>query len=94
MMEHTAGKSQDKIEENPLLFDSIMFRLVQIAENSEKLTTTFRDENKGLPWKSIKGLRNHIVHDYGIIDLGIIYDTVIHSIPELYRALKQLVNLK
>lgn len=72
MMEHTEGKSQDEIEEGPLLLDSIMFRLVQIAENNEKPTAAFRDENKELPWKFIKGLRNRIVHDYGIIDLGII----------------------
>ncbi len=91
MIEHTSGITQEKMEEDPLLIDSIMFRLIQIAENSEKLTAALKEEHKDLPWKSIKGLRNRIVHDYGIIDLGIIYDTVINSIPKLYRALKELI---
>ena len=47
--------------------------------------------DKELPWRSIKGMRNRIVHDYGFIDMQIIYDTVTKSIPELYNALKSLI---
>ena len=43
-----------------------MFRLVQIAENSDKLTLTFKNNNASLPWREIKGMRNRIVHDYGV----------------------------
>jgi len=91
MIEHTKGKSANEIEENPLLMDSIMFRLVQIAENGEKLTTTFKNEHPEIKWKAIKGMRNRIVHDYGFIDMTIVYDTISNSIPELYEQLKGLV---
>ena len=91
MIEHTKGKSANEIEENPLLMDSIMFRLVQIAENGEKLTTTFKNEHPEIMWKAIKGMRNRIVHDYGFIDMTIVYDTISNSIPELYEQLKGLV---
>ena len=91
MIEHTKGKTSDQIESNPLLMDSIMFRLVQIAENGEKLTDDFKKEHSEIKWKAIKGMRNRIVHDYGFIDMTIVYDTVVNSIPELY---KMLVNLK
>lgn len=62
-----------------------MFRLIQIAESNEKLTPEFREKHNEVSWKSIKGLRNKIVHDYGVVDMKIIYDTVINSIPELYE---------
>ena len=91
MIEHTKDKSADEIEANPLLMDSIMFRLVQIAENGEKLTSDFKENHKEIQWKAIKGMRNRIVHDYGFIDLTIVYDTVANSIPELYKQLKTLV---
>ena len=90
MIEHTKGKTSDEIEANPLLMDSIMFRLVQIAENGEKLTNTFKELHKGIKWKAIKGMRNRIVHDYGFIDMTIIYDTITNSIPELYAQIKDL----
>ena len=92
MIEHTKGKTSDEIEANPLLMDSIMFRLVQIAENGEKLTNTFKELHKEIKWKAIKGMRNRIVHDYGFIDMTIVYDTITNSIPELYEQLKDLVQ--
>ena len=88
MLEHTKGKSQKEIQANPLLVDSIMFRIVQITENASKLTDDFKEQNKNIPWRAIKGMRNRIVHDYGEINLDIVYDTIVNSIPELYKALK------
>ena len=35
---HTKGKSYKEVEADLVLIDSTMFRLVQIAENSDKLT--------------------------------------------------------
>ena len=35
---HTESLSKLKLEEDEILVDSIMFRLIQVAENSEKLT--------------------------------------------------------
>ena len=90
MIEHTKGKSRDEIEYDPLLMDSIMFRLIQIAENNEKLTTEFKSKHRDVPWKAIKGMRNKIVHDYGFIDITIVYDTITNSIPALYEKLKQI----
>ncbi len=91
MIEHTKEKTSEKIENDPLLMDSIMFRLVQIAENGEKLTSAFKEEHKEIKWKAIKGMRNRIVHDYGFIDMIIVYDTVTNSIPELCKQLKDLI---
>lgn len=91
MIEHTKGKTQDEIEKDPLLLDSIMFRLIQISENNDKLTPAFKENHKELSWRAIKGMRNRIVHDYGFVDLQIVYDTVVNSVPELYNTLKKLV---
>lgn len=90
MIKHTEGITQNEMEENPLLLDSIMFRLVQVSENSDRLTTEFRQEYKKVPWKAIKGMRNRIVHDYGVVDLSIVYDTVVNGIPEMYKILSKV----
>ncbi len=88
---HTKGKSKKQIESDELLIDSIMFRLVQISENSDKLTEIFKTAYPTLPWKDIKGMRNRIVHDYGFIDMTIIYDTITVDIPKMYELLKELI---
>ncbi|MBP5466199.1 MAG: DUF86 domain-containing protein [Clostridia bacterium] len=91
MIEHTKGKTKEDIEKDPLLLDSVMFRFIQIAENNEKLSTEFKMRYKDIPWKAIKGMRNKIVHDYGVVDVSIIYDTITVSVPDLYGKLKKIL---
>lgn len=88
---HTSGKSKEEFESNELLIDSVMFRLIQIAENNSKLSEQFKSEHKNVPWLAIRGMRNRIVHDYGVVDLSVIYDTVIYDIPEMYKLLSAIL---
>lgn len=90
VIEHTQYKTQQEIECDELLLDSILFRVIQISENSMKLKEDFQKQHSFIPWKAIRGMRNMIVHDYGAVDLSIVYDTVKHSIPELYKILLQI----
>ena len=90
MIAHTQGKTKEEIEADELLIDSIMFRIIQIAENNSRLTDQFKAEHSEVPWIAIKGMRNKIVHDYGYVDLTIVYDTVIHGIPDMYEKLKSI----
>ena len=90
VIDHTQVKTQQQIEGDDLLVDSIMFRVIQIAENSMKLDEEFQKKNSHIPWRAIRGMRNMIVHNYGAVDLAIVYDTVANSIPELYRMLSSV----
>ena len=65
-----------------------MFRLIQISENSDRLTNDFKASHNGIPWRAIKGLRNRLVHEYGNVDLSIVYETVITDIPQLLGQMK------
>ena len=87
IVEHTKGKTKEEIENNELLVDSIMFRIIQIAENNSRLSEDFKNEYSEIPWLAIKGMRNKIVHDYGVVNMVIVYDTVTRWIPQMYEAL-------
>lgn len=90
IIEHTKGKTQDEIESNDLLVDSILFRIIQIAENNSSLSEEFKKKNSEIPWVAIKGMRNRIVHDYGVLNMAIVYDTVTRWIPEMYEKLVKI----
>ena len=91
LMSKTAGKTLAELEADEVLCDSVLFRLIQISENSAKVTQEYKDIHKELPWYQIKGLRNKIVHDYGSVELDIVYDTITKDIPELCDMLENLV---
>lgn len=80
---HTGEITLDAFEKNEVLVDSVMFRMIQISENSAKLTDEFKSMYANIPWRAIKGLRNRIVHEYGNVDLSVVYDTVKKDIPVL-----------
>lgn len=89
---HTAGLTQAELGANEVLMDSVMFRLIQISENSDKLSIDFKSFHSNIPWRAIKGLRNRIVHEYGNVDLSVVYDTVKNDIPLLLEELLELTN--
>lgn len=91
IINHTNGLSRAQLEENEVLLDSVMFRLIQVSENSDKLTADFKSCYASIPWRAIKGLRNRIVHEYGNVDLSVVYDTVREDIPRLLRDLKEIL---
>lgn len=92
ILEHTKGLTQQELEENEILVDSVMFRLIQVSENSDKLTAEFKTFYSTIPWRAMKGMRNKIVHEYGNVDLAVVYDTIKNDIPELLQLLRELVE--
>ncbi len=90
ILAHTGGISLEAFSADEVLLDSVMFRLIQISENSDKLTEEFKTQNRFVPWRAIKGMRNRIVHDYGAVDVSVIYDTVKADLPELLKLLKEI----
>ena len=46
-----------------------------------------RFNEKHSPWNAIYGLRNRIVHDYGSVDLNVVFSTLKNDIPDLLELL-------
>lgn len=91
ILEHTDSLTQQELESNEILVDSVMFRLIQISENSDKLTDMFKQQYPAIPWRAVKGMRNRIVHEYGNVDLAVVYDTVRNDIPNLIKELEKIL---
>ncbi|MBO5069443.1 MAG: DUF86 domain-containing protein, partial [Roseburia sp.] len=73
----------EELNENEILLDSMMFRMVQLSENAKKLTDHYKQNHNNIPWNAMYGLRNRIVHDYGNVDLSVVFETLKNDIPEL-----------
>ena len=51
----------------------------------ESMHEEYKLKNSMIPWQEMYGLRNRIVHDYGNIDMKVIYDTLSVDIPDLLK---------
>ena len=87
IVEHMKDVDLQGLNENEVLLDSMMFRMIQISENCKKLTDDYKASRPEVPWSAMSGMRNRIVHDYGSVDLEIIYDTLKDDVPILLRTI-------
>lgn len=77
-----------ELSANEVLLDSMLFRMIQISENAKKLSNDYKRVHVNIPWSALSGLRNRIVHDYGNVDLNIVYHTLKNDIPELLKLIQ------
>ena len=89
IISHMKEVDLQELSNNEVLLDSMLFRMIQISENAKKLSAEYKEAASELPWDELTGLRNRIVHDYGNVDLNIVFETLKHDIPQL---LDQLIK--
>ena len=63
--------------------NAICMCILQIGELIGKLSDEFRQAHTEIPWRSIRGMRNFVAHEYGSLDLEVVWFTATKSVPEL-----------
>lgn len=76
-------KTYNDFMSNNIMVDAVMFRLIQLVENIKNIDSNYKESYKEIPWGSIIGFRNGIVHEYGSTDYTIVYEIVTKNIYEL-----------
>jgi uncharacterized protein with HEPN domain len=88
IMSYTAQCSKDEFVENVQLQDSVIRRLLVIAEAARRVSESTRRTLLNISWQEINGMRNRLVHEYDDINLNILWDTIQTEIPTLIEELK------
>ena len=67
----------------------VVGQIGELANNISEETRTIHDD---IPWRSIRGMRNKIVHDYDNVDMAVLWGTISKSLPELIKQLNDLLQ--
>ena len=67
--------------------------ILQIGELVGRLTDEFKVSNADIPWHRIRGMRNYVAHEYGSIDLDVVWFVATDSIIALRRFCDDYLNL-
>jgi uncharacterized protein with HEPN domain len=62
-----------------------------IGEATKRLPEDVQDREPGIPWKSIAGMRDVVIHDYFEIDDEIVWNVVERELPRLREAIERLM---
>jgi uncharacterized protein with HEPN domain len=91
VMNYVAGRSQDELTTDLQLQDAIIRRLLIIGEASKRVSEKTQQTLTKIPWAAISGMRNRLVHEYDEIDLDVVWDTAVNSLPILILELEKVV---
>jgi len=83
--------TKEDLSKNKLKQYAIIRAIEIIGEAAKNLSTKFKEENSGIPWREIAGARDRIIHHYFGADLDIIWEIIKRDIPELK---KKMVKIK
>jgi uncharacterized protein with HEPN domain len=66
------GSSYEIFCDNNIYKNAVSMCILQIGELSGSLSDKFKDKYKGIPWRSVKGMRNVMAHKYGSISASVV----------------------
>ncbi|WP_425299387.1 DUF86 domain-containing protein [Nocardioides panacisoli] len=77
----------DSAELGPMAYDAMLRNLAVIGEAVKALPDDFKHERASIPWTSIAGLRNVVVHEYFRVNPELVRDIVDNQLAALLTEL-------
>lgn len=86
-----AGKARVDLDTDRLLTLALLKSLEMIGEAASRVSEEVRTRHDGIPWVRIVGMRNRLIHAYFDVDLDQVWLTVTRDLPELRKALDEIL---
>ena len=83
------GVNQSAFLENYEKQDAVLRRFEIIGEAASRLSPETKDTFSNLPFRSMRGMRNVIAHDYGDVDIDMVWKTATNDLDEIIDTLSQ-----
>ncbi|MEV6059207.1 HepT-like ribonuclease domain-containing protein [Nocardia asteroides] len=74
-----------------ILQNAVLRQILVIGEAASCLTDEVRDKLPELPWRQIRGFRNHAVHAYFSLDWEIVREVAEVDLPRVEPAVARLI---
>lgn len=84
--------TRDKFVSDFVVKNAVAMCILQIGELVGNLSDDFKSENKDMPWQEIKAMRNIAAHNYGEIDVDILWETAVYDIPDLRAFCERIIK--
>ena len=76
--------------------DKTIFAVIRgleiIGEAVKQLPSDVRNINKNIPWTSIAGMRDKLIHAYFGVTLEVVWQTIQHDLDPLENAVRQIID--
>jgi uncharacterized protein with HEPN domain len=86
------GRTRADLTTDRKLNLSLVRLLEIIGEAARAISPQFRQKHSDLPWKSMVGMRDHLIHGYFDVNLDVVWETVTQDLPSLIAQVEKIVE--
>jgi len=77
---------------NRMMQDAVVRRIEVIGEAVNRLPDSLKGLYPDIPWQDIKEMRNKLIHDYGCVDLELVWVVVRKDITALEEQVRRVLD--
>ena len=89
---YTKGLTYRKFLEDRKTQDAVVRNFEVIGEATKNIAADFKAKHPKVPWKTLAGLRDKLIHFYFGIDYKIVWDITKKELPKLKRQIEDLLK--
>jgi len=91
-IEFVKDRSRQDLDNDRKLNLALVRLLEIIGEAARGISQEFRRQHPNLPWKSIIGMRDRLIHGYFDVNLDVVWQTATEDLPGLVARMEDLVS--
>jgi uncharacterized protein with HEPN domain len=90
IQDYTAGGYEAFVEQE-MIQDAVLRNLAVIGEAVKRLSPELRSQHPHIPWRSIAGMRDVLIHDYMGVDVEEVWNVVQFQLHTLEKEIRLMV---
>ena len=90
-VQEDSARGREAVFASRTLQDAILRNLQILCESTQRVDERYKREHPDIPWQSIAGMRNVLVHDYFDVDFGTAWKIVERDLPPLDQAMRLIL---
>jgi uncharacterized protein with HEPN domain len=86
-----ARKARDQFAADEKTQFAVVRALEIIGEATKRIPMDVRNQHANVPWRSMAGIRDKLIHNYVSVNLDIVWKTVQNDLPPLIPLIEQVL---
>jgi len=90
--EFSKGISREEFVADEKTRSAVLYKFAVMGEATKLLPEEVREQYPDIPWRSIAGLRDKVIHGYIGVDYELLWETIIKKIPVVISGIQIILN--